>query len=166
LKVLSWTARALAGMHRRWPARTPAIQAAAVLLFLSLSAPVHAQQAERLLPQSLNLQVVEGSMVPDDCMYPDSIRDTTRFETACVAMPNTISGEISAQYIGQLGQQGWVQGDYIPGGMTAVRTDENNCQRVLNLFPSDYPPSQENSEVVVLWFALDRTPRCSQAQPG
>jgi hypothetical protein len=85
---------------------------------------------------------------------------------ACVTMPRMISSEIGSQYIGQLGQAGWHQGDYISGGMTAVRTDENNCQRVLNIFPSDYPPGETESDIVVLWFALDRTPRCNQAQPG
>jgi hypothetical protein len=56
--------------------------------------------------------------------------------------------------------------DYVSGGMTAVRTDENNCRRVLNIFPSPFPASEAESEVVVIWFALDRTPRCTQAQPG
>jgi len=37
---------------------------------------------------------------------------------------------------------------------------------VLNIFPSDYPPSEENSQVTVLWFALDRTPRCNGTQSG
>jgi len=140
---------------------------AGVSLALVIPTFAFAQGApQRLLPESLNLQIVEGSVVPPDCMYPDSITDTTRFEIACVTMPRIISGEISAQYIGQLGQQGWRQGDYVPGGMTAVRTDENNCRRVLNLFPSNYPPSDEAADITVLWFALDRTPRCTRSQPG
>jgi hypothetical protein len=81
-------------------------------------------------------------------------------------MPRIISTEISSQYIGQLGLQGWRQGNLIPQGMTAERTDENNCRRVLNIFPADFPPGTEQSTVVVLWFALDRTPHCGQSQPG
>ena len=148
MKVLFWSAGALAG------------------LILAATSHASAQTTQRLMPESLNLEVVDGSLVPSDCMYPASITDATRFETSCVTMPRVISSEIGSQYIGQLGQAGWRQGDYISGGMTATRTDENNCQRVLNIFPSDYPPGQTTSDIVVLWFALDRTPRCNQAQPG
>lgn len=137
------------------------VQLAALCAAFALTAPAFAQDTQTLLPESLRLQVVEGSMVPPDCMYPASITDTTRFEIACVTMPRIIGAEISAQYIGQLGQQGWRQGDYIPGGMTAVRADDN-CQRVLNIFPGNYPPNDENSAVTVIWFALDRTPRCDR----
>jgi hypothetical protein len=132
---------------------------AAVCAIAAFATPAFAQ--DRLLPNSLNLELVDGSVVPEDCMYPASIQDSTRYETACVTMPRIISTEISSQYIGQLGQQGWHQGTYIPAGMTAVRTDENNCERVLNIFPGDFPPGTENSDVVVIWFALDRTPRCA-----
>ncbi|MGQ0534127.1 MAG: hypothetical protein ACT4OF_15765 [Caulobacteraceae bacterium] len=135
---------------------------AAFCAVLALSAPANAQEATTLLPDSVNLTLVQGSAIPDDCMYPASISDTTRFELACVTMPRFVSGEVGAQYIGQLGQQGWRQGAFIPAGMTAVRTDENNCERVLNIFPSDFPPGQEESAIVVMWFALDRTPRCNR----
>jgi hypothetical protein len=137
---------------------------AAVCAIAALATPAFAQ--DRLLPNSLNLELVDGSVVPEDCMYPASIQDATRFETACVTMPRIISTEISSQYIGQLGLQGWRQGNLIPQGMTAERTDENNCRRVLNIFPADVPPGTEQSTVVVLWFALDRTPHCGQSQPG
>ena len=133
---------------------------------LAFATPALAAEPTHLMPDSLNLEIVDGSVVPDDCMYPASITDTTRFEIACVTMPAVIGEEVSSQYIGQLGAQGWHQGNYVPGGMTAVRTDENNCRRVLNIFPSNYPPSDANAQVNVLWFALDRTPRCNQAQPG
>lgn len=140
---------------------------AGLCLGLACATPVWAQEsAPRLMPDSLNLEIVDGSTVPPDCMYPSSITDTTRFEIACVTMPRLVSAEISAQYIGQLGRQGWRQGNYVPGGLTAERTDDNNCRRVLNIFPSAFPPSEEESAVNVLWFALDRTPRCSEAQPG
>lgn len=140
---------------------------AALCLAAAIATPSMAQEApNRLMPDSLNLEIVDGSIVPEDCYYPASITETARFEIACVTMPRVIGAEISSQYIGQLGQQGWHQGAYVPGGMTAVRTDENNCRRVLNIFPSDYPPTEENSQVTVLWFALDRTPRCNGTQPG
>lgn len=136
-------------------------------LILAAATPAMAQETpHRLLPDSLNLEIVDGSMVPDDCHYPSSITDASRFDIACVTMPRIIGAEVSQQYIGQLGSAGWHQGNYVPGGMTAIRTDENNCQRVLNIFPSNYPPSDANAQVNVLWFALDRAPRCNQAQPG
>ncbi|MGD9979822.1 MAG: hypothetical protein AB7H66_14870 [Hyphomonadaceae bacterium] len=140
---------------------------AALCASLALAMPAFAQDAEStLLPQSLNLPVLEGSMIPDDCMYPASITDATRYEIACVTMPRFISGEVGAQYIGQLGTRGWRQGSYISGGMTAVRDDENNCQQVLNIFPGDFPPGAANSDLIVIWFAYDRTPRCTQSRPG
>lgn len=142
---------------------------AALCLAAAFATPTLAQETaapERLLPDSLNLEIVDGSIVPEDCHYPSTITDTARFEIACVTMPRIIGAQVSSQYIGQLGAAGWHQGSYVPGGMTAVRTDENNCRRVLNIFPSDYPPSEENSQVTVLWFALDRTPRCNGTQPG
>lgn len=168
MKLFSWTAGVLAGMRRplqvgaRGSAALPLSSIAAALVLLAT--PAFAQ--ERLLPDSLNLEVVDGSIVPEDCHYPSTITDATRFELACVTMPRVIGAEISSQYIGQLGAAGWRQGSYVRGGMTAVRTDENNCQRVLNIFPSDYPPSEEQSAVTVLWFALDRAPRCNGMQPG
>ncbi|MEZ5957544.1 MAG: hypothetical protein R3C27_10080 [Hyphomonadaceae bacterium] len=140
---------------------------AALYLAAAFATPAVAQETPtHLLPDSLNLEIVDGSIVPQDCHYPSSITDTARFEIACVTMPRIIGAQVSSQYIGQLGAAGWHQGSYVPGGMTAVRTDENNCRHVLNIFPSDYPPSERNSQVTVLWFALDRTPRCNGAQPG
>lgn len=117
--------------------------------------------AQAILPESVNLTLVEGSTVPADCRYPETISNTTSFELACVTMPRHTSGEIGAEYIAELGQLGWRQGDYIDGGMTAVRTDENNCERVLNIFPSDFPRGEERASTVVIWFVLERAPRCA-----
>ncbi len=141
---------------------------------LLLASPVHAQDetaapaaqeegaaTDRLLPESVALSVVEGSSVPEDCRYPSTISDTTSFELACVTMPRMSSGLIGAEYIAQLGQLGWRQGAYVEGGMTAVRTDENNCDRVLNIFPAEFPPGEERSATMVIWFVLERAPRCS-----
>jgi hypothetical protein len=117
--------------------------------------------AQNLLPESVNLSVVEGSSVPADCQYPSTISDTATFELACVTIPRFNAGMIGAEYLAELGQMGWVQGDYIEGGMTAVRTDENNCERVLNIFPSDFPPGEAHSTNTVIWFVLERAPRCA-----
>ena len=55
----------------------------------------------------------------------------------------------------------------MPGGMTAVRTDENNCQRVLNIFPSDYPPSEaELRSHRASGSRSTATPRCSGSPTG
>lgn len=137
---------------------------------LMLAAPAFAQDepidapaesaAQTLLPDSISLEVVDGSSIPADCHYPQTINDPASFELACVTMPRLGVGPIGAAYLAQLGRLGWRQGNYVEGGMTAVRTDENNCQRVLNLFPSDYPPGEARSTTTVLWFVLERTPRC------
>ncbi len=132
-----------------------------VAAVLVLATPAAADEPRMLLPESLNLSVVDGSTIPTDCSYPASITDTARFELACVTMPRFASGQIAAQYLGELGRLGWRQGAYISGGMTAVSADDNNCERVLNIFPSDFPPGAQTSPTVVIWFALDRTPRCA-----
>lgn len=128
---------------------------------LILATPALAEDESTLLPDSVNLELIEGSSIPEDCQYPSTINDTTSFELACVTMPRLRSGMIGAEYLAELGRMGWVQGDYVEGGMTAVRTDENNCERVLNIFPSDYPPGEERSVNTVIWFVLERTPRCA-----
>ena len=125
------------------------------------SAPAQANAPQRLLPESVNLSVVEGSMIPADCQYPSTISDTTTFELACVTMPQFGAGLIGAEYLAQLGQLGWRQGDYIEGGMSAVRADENNCERVLNIFPSNFPPGEAQATTAVIWFVLERAPRCA-----
>jgi hypothetical protein len=117
--------------------------------------------AQRLLPESVSLSVVEGSTVPADCQYPETISDRASFDLACVTMPSFSAGLIGAEYLAQLGQLGWHQGDYIEGGMTAVRMDESNCERVLNIFPSAFPPGQARSTTAVIWFVLERAPRCN-----
>lgn len=139
---------------------------AAILASVSAYAQETTEAAATLLPESLNLEIVDGSSVPEDCMYPETVTDTSRFELACVTMPRFASGDIGARYIGQLGTAGWHQGVYISGGMTAVKADENGCERVLNIFPADFPPGDEDSASVVLWFALDRQPRCNGSAPG
>lgn len=128
---------------------------------LLLTAPAFAEEAQALLPGSVNLELIEGSTVPEDCQYPETISDTATFELACVTMPRASSGYIAAEYIGQLGEHGWVQGDYVTGGLTAVRTDEHDCRHVLNIFPSDFPRGDRRSANVVIWFALEREPRCT-----
>ncbi|MEQ1493435.1 MAG: hypothetical protein ABL932_23105 [Terricaulis sp.] len=67
---------------------------------LALSTSAFAADATHLMPDTLNLEIVDGSIVPDDCMYPASITDSSRFEVACVTMPAIIGQEISSQYIG------------------------------------------------------------------
>jgi hypothetical protein len=117
--------------------------------------------APTLLPDSLSLPVLDGSTVPDDCMYPSTIADPNQFELACVTVPRDRLGtEISARYIGMLGQRGWHEGSYVSGGFTAVHTGDNGCAQVLNIFPSDYPPSEHASSTVVIWFALERAQHC------
>ncbi len=134
---------------------------AAGLALLAFTMPAFAGESGTLLPDTVGLEIIEGSAIPEDCQYPETISDTAMFELACVTMPRASSGSIAAEYIGQLGEKGWVQGDYVTGGMTAVRTDENNCERVLNIFPSDFPRGDTRSSNVVIWFALERQARCA-----
>jgi hypothetical protein len=141
------------------------------LATLALITPAYAQDAETpaepaqaagetILNESVRLDIVDGSLIPEECHYPATISDTARFELACVTMPRFAGGQVAMEYIGQLGEQGFQQGSYITGGMTAVRANESNCQEVINIFPGDYPPGTRGSDIVVIWFARERAPRC------
>jgi hypothetical protein len=141
------------------------------LATLALITPAYAQDAETpaepaqaagetILNESVRLDIVDGSLIPEECHYPATIADTARFELACVTMPRFAGGQVAMEYIGQLGEQGFHQGSYITGGMTAVRANESNCQEVINIFPGDYPPGTRGSDIVVIWFARERAPRC------
>ncbi|MBY0565738.1 MAG: hypothetical protein K2P70_00380 [Hyphomonadaceae bacterium] len=144
------------------------------LATLALITPAYAQDAETpapaaepaqaasetILSESVRLDIVDGSLIPEECHYPATISDTARFELACVTMPRFAGGQVAMEYIGQLGEQGFQQGSYITGGMTAVRANESNCQEVINIFPGDYPPGTRGSDIVVIWFARERAPRC------
>jgi hypothetical protein len=119
-----------------------------------------ADEAPNLLADSVNIPVIAGSSVPEDCHYPNSLRDAARYETACVVMARS-DGELAARYIGYLGQHGWHAGPLITSGFSAVHDEQNGCEKLLGVFPSDYPPETHDSAQVVLWFALEREPRCA-----
>jgi hypothetical protein len=149
-----------------------------------------APPSNTLLPGGLDLPIVEGSSVPADCHFPDGLRNAAHYDLACVVMPRDSQGDhIGAQYLGMLGQRGWHQGDLITGGFSAVHLEANGCERVLGIYPSEYPPSADNTAAqaapqrdpeefggeddedgadngggdTVLWFALDRQQRCNAA---
>ena len=154
----------------------------------TIAAPVaqDAPAATTLLPGGLDLPIVEGSSVPADCHFPAGLRNAGHFDLACVVMPRDSQGDhIGAQYLGMLGQRGWHQGDLISGGFSAVHVEANGCEKVLGIYPSEYPPPGDNaapaapqrnpeefggdddddaSGDTVLWFALDRQERCNTPQ--
>lgn len=115
-----------------------------------------------LLPGRLDIPVVEGSNVPDDCHFPASLSSPGHYDLACVVMPRTEeSDSIGATYFGLLGQRGWHADQMVPGGFTATRA-EGNCEQVLGIYPSVYPPGadEDSAQDSVIWFALDRNQRC------
>ena len=57
--------------------------------------------------------------------------------------------------------------ELVKGDLSPLRLADLKGQRVvLNIFPSNYPPGEADAQVNVLWFALDRTPRCNESQAG
>lgn len=141
------------------------------LVAFTLAGPAFAQDAAKseatLFPGSIDLPIVDGARVPDDCLYPASLRDS-HYDLACVVLPaGERSAEIGAQYLGLLGQRGYRQGNAIIGGFTAVKDETNGCEQVVDIFPSAYPPAQqENAQNFVIWFARERQQRCgAQTQP-
>ena len=129
--------------------------AAAPALALAADAP-----ATTLFPGALDIPIFEGASVPDDCHFPASLQDPARFELACVVMPmDERSEEVSMNFIGWLGQHSFRRDMDIVGGMSAVRPADNGCEQVLDIFTREYPPETEES--IIIWFALERQPRCS-----
>ena len=113
-----------------------------------------------LFPGALDIPVFDGATVPDDCHFPASLQDPARFELACVTMPmDERTEEVSMNFIGWLGQHQFHRDQEIIGGMSAVRPADNGCEQVLDIYTREYPP--ETHENFVIWFALERQPRCT-----
>lgn len=129
--------------------------AAAPTLAFAVDAP-----ATTLFPGALDMPIFDGASVPDDCHFPASLQDPARFELACVVMPMD-SEEVSMNFIGWLGQHQFRRDQEIIGGMSAVRPAENGCEQVLDIYTREYPPEAETHENMVIWFALEREPRCA-----
>lgn len=139
-----------------------ALCALAALVLPSVAFAEDGAPAQTLFPGGLDLPIVDGASVPADCLYPHSLRDSARYDLACVVLPaGERSAEIGAQYLGMLGQRGWHQGNAIIDGFTAVHEESNGCEQVLDIFPSAYPPAQQDdAQNFVIWFALERQQRC------
>ena len=146
-----------------------AIRAAlAAALLCIATTPLSARaQEEALLPNSVDLPLVQGSTIPEECYLPEDLVDDARYEAACVTMPRMGGSRIGAAYIGLLGERGWTEGPYLDRGFSAVRPVADagvDCNQRLNIFPSDYPPEEHGSPEVVIWFVLERQPRCGDAR--
>lgn len=130
-------------------------------------ATVQSASQSMLLPGRLDLPVVAGSSVPDDCHFPTSLSSPGHYDLACVVMSrDPQSDEIGATYFGLLGQRGWHASDMVVGGFSATRQGDNSCEQVLGIYPSVYPPGADEDTATesVIWFALDRNQRCSGQQ--
>lgn len=132
------------------------------LALLLAPAVAFAEDEPTLFPGALDMPVLDGANVPADCQYPQSLRNARRYELACVVIPASDGpDQVSMNYIGWLGQHDFRQGMEIIGGFSAVRPATADCQQVLDIFVREYPPNDETSEDVVIWFALERAPRCA-----
>jgi hypothetical protein len=136
------------------------------LAFAAAPTFASAENATTLFPGALDMPVLEGANVPEDCHYPTSLQNAQRYELACVVIPaSDTSEDVTMNYIGWLGQHQFRQDMEIVGGISAVRPAAEGCEQVLDIFMREYPPNVEESEDTVIWFALQRQPRCS-AQSG
>jgi len=112
-----------------------------------------------LFPGSLDMPIADGSNVPADCQFPETLTGAQGFELACVENSIADEGDVGVEYISWLGQRGWRHTADIIGGLVAVRETENGCEQVINI----YPHGDDNTSGI--WFALQREPRCAAAQP-
>ncbi len=119
-----------------------------------------AQQTSSLFPGSLDMPVPEGSRVPADCQFPETLTSARGFELACIESSVDDEENVGVEYISWLGENGWRHTADIIGGFSAARQTANGCEQTLSI----YPHGDDNSSGI--WFALERTPRCVAAQPG
>jgi len=134
--------------------------AAVALATPALARDAISPAAATLFPGSLNIPIADGSQVPSDCEYPDTLRTAEGFDLACIV---TTSGgdedEVDVEYIAWLGANGWRHSANIVGGFAATRATADGCEQVLSIFPHN---DEESSGI---WFALQREPRCAAPTP-
>jgi hypothetical protein len=116
-----------------------------------------AASATTLFPGSLDIPIIAGSSVPATCNFPDSLRAATDYDLACVQASPDDGADV--QYISWLGEHGWRHAADIEGGIVAVSTESNGCERELNIYLHG-----EDSADSGIWFALKREPTCTEAR--
>jgi hypothetical protein len=111
-----------------------------------------------LFPGALDMPVAEGSNVPSNCEFPETLT-TSGMELACiVASDEFAESEVGIEYISWLGENGFRHSADIIGGFAAARETENGCEQTLRIYPHG-----EEDEPSGIWFALDREPTCAAA---
>ena len=139
----------------------------ALLAFL-WAAPGNAQQTQSLFASSLNLPVLDGATVPNDCRYPRQITDDPHhYELACVVMArNNQASDIGMHYMQLLSERGWnAPRDMVGSAIPFNRSQPDGCVLSLTLMPADLPGDQQ-SQTVVIYFIYDPQPRCPSPTTG
>lgn len=129
--------------------KTPAATAA------SVQTTPNDARADTLFAGRLDIPVADGSSVPADCQFPESLRSAGNLELACITAEMGASEEVDVEYISWLGEHGWRHSADIIGGIAAERETENGCAQTLSIYPHG-----DDGEERGIWFALEREPRC------
>ncbi|MCQ8185819.1 hypothetical protein [Parvularcula maris] len=143
----------------------------------SRSAP--SQDPAVIAPEVLDLPLIEGAFIPDDCQFPSSDEIEETF-IGCVAMPLEVLNQrqepFEWDYVAKLGEAGWS----FEGGAANVLTvrreiSGTSCFNRLHLigwilgdekeidkYGTMEEPTMDWSKVTaqVLWFAMDPEPTC------
>jgi hypothetical protein len=123
--------------------------------------PVAEQQATEaqttLFAGSLDMPVAEGSNVPSNCEFPETLTGDNA-ELACIVADETLpDDEVGIEYISWLGENGFRHSADIIGGFAATR-EANGCEQTLRIYPHG-----DEGETAGIWFALDRNAQCAAA---
>jgi hypothetical protein len=114
--------------------------------------------ATTLFPGALDMPVAQGSNVPSNCEFPDTLT-SANLELACVVASDEFAeDEVGIEYISWLGENGFRHSADIIGGFAAARETTNGCEQTLRIYPHG-----DEGETSGIWFALDREPTCAAA---
>jgi hypothetical protein len=121
--------------------------------------PVHAASATApattLFPGTLDIPVITGSSVPATCDFPETLRTAAGYDLACVQAAPDDGADVA--YIAWLGEHGWRHAADIEGGIVAVSTTNDGCERELNIYLHGGETADSG-----IWFALRREPACAE----
>lgn len=110
-----------------------------------------------LFPGALDIPVADGSNVPSDCAFPETLTGDN-VDLACVISDDTVpEDEVGIEYISWLGSNGFRHSADIIGGFVATRETESGCEQTLRIYPHG-----DEGEPTGIWFAFDRN-QCAAA---
>lgn len=139
---------------------------------LLLACATGAGAENRILPESLNIEVVEGTTIMPACeiaVMPEAVDQFRLPHAQCVELPSDRAGAVQQAYFRRIRQAGWTPASGAANAAYFQRPAEQaNCFWRLDFagFPKEAPPSPNNWQTpnMVFVFGVRPEPVC-EAQP-